>query len=201
MAFHSLQVPWSHDGPWPWFFPVHIFVVGESSWAVVLFMRPSMDFPGGASGKESACQFRRHKRCRFYSWVRKIPWRRARQPIAVLLPGESHLQRSLVGYSPWGHKELDTSEATERSIKGLPSLTPPAYRSSSSVSLTMTWWLSEHKTYRYLPFFLQADSLPRFVWVTCPALLLVYSFLDNRGSTLFTNKWTQEKPTVCGLSP
>jgi len=30
----------------------------------------------------------------------------------VFLPGESHEQRSLVGYSPWGHKELDTTEAT-----------------------------------------------------------------------------------------
>ena len=31
---------------------------------------------------------------------------------SVFLPGESHGQRSLVGYSPWGHKELDTTEAT-----------------------------------------------------------------------------------------
>ena len=39
--------------------------------------------------------------------VGKIPWRRKWQPTAVLLPGESHGWRSLVGYSPWGHKELD----------------------------------------------------------------------------------------------
>ena len=39
-----------------------------------------------------------------------MPWRRARQPIPVFLPGESHGQRSLEGYSPWGHKELDTTE-------------------------------------------------------------------------------------------
>ena len=45
-----------------------------------------------------------------HSWVGKIPWRRAWQPIPVFLPGESHGQRSLVGYSPWGHKELDTTE-------------------------------------------------------------------------------------------
>ena len=42
----------------------------------------------------------RHKRRGFHPWVRKIPWRRARQPTPVLLPGESHGQRSLVGYSP-----------------------------------------------------------------------------------------------------
>ena len=38
--------------------------------------------------------------------VGKIPWRRKWQPIPVSLPGESHGQRSSVGYSPWGHQEL-----------------------------------------------------------------------------------------------
>ena len=49
-------------------------------------------------------------RCRFDPWVRKVPGRRAWQPIPVFLPGESHGQRSLAGYSPWGLKELDTTE-------------------------------------------------------------------------------------------
>ena len=40
----------------------------------------------------------------------KIPWRRAWQPTPVLLPGESHGQRSLAGYSPWGHKGSDAAE-------------------------------------------------------------------------------------------
>ena len=40
----------------------------------------------------------------FDPWVGKIPWRRAWQPTPVFLPGESHGQRSLVGYSLWGHK-------------------------------------------------------------------------------------------------
>ena len=47
------------------------------------------------------------------SWVGKILWRRAWQPTPVFLPGEFHWQRSLMGYSPWGHKEWDTTEATE----------------------------------------------------------------------------------------
>ena len=46
----------------------------------------------------------------FNSWVQKILWRRKWQSTPVLLPGKSHGQRSLVGYSPWGHKELDTTE-------------------------------------------------------------------------------------------
>ena len=61
--------------------------------------------PGGTS-KEPACQCRRCKRCGFGPWVRKIPWRSAWQPSSVCLPGESHGQRSLAGYSPWGHAEL-----------------------------------------------------------------------------------------------
>ena len=40
------------------------------------------------------------KRCRFNSWIGKIPWRRAWQPTSVFLPGESHGQRSLAGYGP-----------------------------------------------------------------------------------------------------
>ena len=54
----------------------------------------------------------RHKSRGFNPWVRKIPWRRAMQATPVFLPGESHGQSSLVGYSPWGCKELDTTEAT-----------------------------------------------------------------------------------------
>ena len=71
-----------------------------------------MGFPGGASGKEHACQCRRHKRCGFDPWVRKILWRRAWQPTAVFLPGDSHGQGSLGDYSPLGRKELDTIKVT-----------------------------------------------------------------------------------------
>ena len=46
----------------------------------------------------------------FNPWVRKIPWRRKWQPTPVLLPGKFYGWRSLVGYSPWGSKELDMTE-------------------------------------------------------------------------------------------
>ena len=55
-------------------------------------------FPGGSSGKEPACQCRRHKRHGFDPWVGKIPWRRAWQPTLVLLPEEFPGQRSLAAY-------------------------------------------------------------------------------------------------------
>ena len=57
---------------------------------------------------------RRRRRHSFNTWFRKIPWRRARQPTPVCLPGESHGQRSLASYSPQGHKESVTTEVTER---------------------------------------------------------------------------------------
>ena len=43
-------------------------------------------------------------------WVRKILWRKQWQPIPVLFLGKSHGRRSLVGYSPRGHKKSDTTE-------------------------------------------------------------------------------------------
>ena len=70
---------------------------------------------GGASGKKPSGQCNRHKRCKFNPWVGKIPWRRAWRPTPVFLPGESHGQRNLVGYSPWGHTESDMTEAIEHS--------------------------------------------------------------------------------------
>ena len=45
----------------------------------------------------------------FAPWGGKIPWRRKWQPTPVFLPEESHGQRSLGGYSPWGRKEPDTT--------------------------------------------------------------------------------------------
>ena len=54
-------------------------------------------FPCGVGGKEPAYQCRRLKRC-IYSWIGKIPWRRAWQPTPAFLPGESHGQRSPAGY-------------------------------------------------------------------------------------------------------
>ena len=65
---------------------------------------------GGASGKESARQYRRQKRHSFDPWVRKIPWSREWQPIPIFLPGEFHGQRNLAGYSPW----VAESNMTER---------------------------------------------------------------------------------------
>ena len=60
-----------------------------------------MGYPGGSDGKNVCLQCWRP---RFDPWVRKIPWKRKWQPTPVLLPGKFHGQRSLVGYSSWGHR-------------------------------------------------------------------------------------------------
>ena len=62
-----------------------------------------MEFRWWFSGKEPACQYRR---CVYDPWVGQIPWRRKWQPTPVFLPGKSHGQRSLAGYSPWGCKRV-----------------------------------------------------------------------------------------------
>ena len=65
---------------------------------------------GNADSDWHSCQCRRLERCRFHPWVREIPWRREWPPTPVFLPGESHGQRSLEGYSPWGRGKSDTIE-------------------------------------------------------------------------------------------
>ena len=64
-------------------------------------------FSGGSEVKESTCNAGGPG---FSPWVMKIPWRRAWQFTPVCLPGVSHGQRSLAGYSPRGHKERDMTE-------------------------------------------------------------------------------------------
>ena len=68
---------------------------------------PRSRIVGGSDGKKHLPTMRE-------TWVRSLdgedPWRRKWQPTPVLLPGKSHGRRSLTGYSPWGLKELDTTE-------------------------------------------------------------------------------------------
>ena len=70
-------------------------------WIIFYSMGLSGGFPGGSESKESAFNA---------GMVGKIPWRRKWQPTPVFLPGKSHGQRSLVGYSPRGCKESDMTK-------------------------------------------------------------------------------------------
>ena len=68
---------------------------------------PSSGFPDGSDQRKSPPAM---QETQVRPWIRKIPWRRAWQPTPVFLPGKSHGLRNLVGYSPWGHKESDTTD-------------------------------------------------------------------------------------------
>ena len=94
--------PFDHDSQW-------VVAVGVFKHLVCLIPRPSGDLglPKWLSGKETACQWRIFfRRRRFDPHTGKIPWRSKWQPTPVFLTGESHGQRSLVGYSPWGCKRV-----------------------------------------------------------------------------------------------
>ena len=102
---------------------------------------PKLDtsFPGGSVVKNLPANARRS---RFDPWMGKIPWRRKWQPSQVLLPGESHGQRTLVGYSPWGRKESDTTEqlSTAQKLTG--------QRRKSIVGRRLTVWATREAMWR-----------------------------------------------------
>ena len=66
-----------------------------------------LGFPGGSVSKESACNVGDPG---LIPGFRRFPWRKAWLPTPVFLPVKFHGQRSLVGYSPQGHKEADTTK-------------------------------------------------------------------------------------------
>ena len=89
---------------WPW-----------HPWAHSCFLLASPQYslgkvPGGSVVKNSPAMRRCGRSREFNPWVGKIPWKRKWQPPPVFLPGKSNGWRSLVGYSPWGCKELDTAK-------------------------------------------------------------------------------------------
>ena len=89
----------------------HKHLLKEGNWKLIHgfchIRSMGIRFPRWLNGKESACKRRTH---RFSPWVGKIPWSRKWQPTPVFFPRESRGQRSMVGYSPWGRKESDTTD-------------------------------------------------------------------------------------------
>ena len=77
--------------------------------SIPFIFSPRRGFPDGSDGEESAYNA---GDLGFDPWVGKVPWRRERLPTPVFLLGELNGQRSPAGYSPWGRKESDMTEAT-----------------------------------------------------------------------------------------
>ena len=111
---------------WGWGCPVHggISAASLASAYQVPTAHPS-GLPRWLSGKESTCQCRRYRKCGFNPWVWKIPWRRKWQPTPVFLPGESHGQRSLAGYSPRGLKKPERLNNNKHTLPPNPVLCSP----------------------------------------------------------------------------
>ena len=114
-------------------------------------------------GKESTCQCKRH---RFNPWVGTIPWRRKWQPTPLFLSGKAHEQRSLVGYSPWGHKRVGhdwvTKHSTALTIVGVHFKIVASYRTSVTKG---------HYRFEFISLFillccfcLVAKSCPTLLW-------------------------------------
>ena len=111
MAIHSSilawRIPWTEE-------PAELQSMGSqrvgndrADFFLSLCLGYVLGLPRWLRGKESTCQCKRHRRLGSDPWVGKIPWKRKWQPSPMFLPGESHGQRNLLGYSPWGHKESD----------------------------------------------------------------------------------------------
>ena len=103
---------------------------------VVLGVTSSPGFPAGSAAKNLPAKQEPQD-----PWVKKIPWRSTWQPTPIFSPGESHGQRSLVGYRPRGHKELDTTEETARAHTHTHTHTvsSPLIDRSSGYFLVFTW--------------------------------------------------------------
>ena len=143
-------------------------------------------FPGGTRGKESFCQCRRHKRCKFNPWVEKIPSRRKWQPTPVFLPGESHGQRSLEGYSPLDCRESDMTEATQHARTCI------GRRPICKLSIA-TILLNNQETLMICnKAFLKVTVLADLVWTHQAQLFF------HRGSLLLWKQWASGLELSCG---
>ena len=133
-----------------------------------------MGFPGGASGKQLVCQCSRHKRCRFNPWVGKIPWRRAWQPTAVFLPGES-LEKGAwsIGSQRIRHDWIDLT-CTHTKLK-----VSPRFYSVLVEVFHCLWVLTTAGGFPYL----------NGISPACPHALLSY-----RSDKVTNFKWLQSRP-------
>ena len=128
-------------------------------------------FPGDSVGR-LCLQCRQCKRRRFDPWAKKIPWKKAWQPTPAFLPGESHGQRSLAGYVPWGRRvrhDGSNWKCTHSQCiyvrSNLPIIPPPpspslwpmsSHSFSTSASLFLFWNCTIFRLYHFSRFHIHA---------------------------------------------
>ena len=142
--------------------------------------------------KKSTGQCWSCRRYGFDPWVRKIPCRRKWQPIPEFLPGKLHEQRSLVGYSPRGHKELDTTEQLSNWCFSLIYLSCDSYKDTNPINEDPTLTTSSRTD--YLPKALP----PNIIILACRVLVCEffrgqkYSVHNRRGSSNLEHRKRKE---------
>ena len=122
-----------------WFLSHFFLLLIAELWGRVSFL-------GSSTGKELACQCRRHG---FDPWVGKISWRKERQPSPVFLPGDSHGWRSLAGYCPWGGRRVGQDLMAEEQHRGRPAQKHLRHRMTTGHTATThvlyaRWWEKHH---------------------------------------------------------
>ena len=131
----SFRTPWLPLIVWPW-----------TKWLAHLFqgfnclIYDMVWFPRWCTGKEASCQYKRCRRHGFDPQVKKILGSRKWQPISVFLPGKFHGQRSLLGYGPWGCKELDMTEHAHRSYNNFTDFLGLFWGSNKNTSIQDRNW-------------------------------------------------------------
>ena len=129
----------------------------------------SFYFPGGSDGKESSCN---SGDLSFIPGSGRFPGEGEWLPTPVFLPAESNGQRSLVGYSPWGRKELDT------------------WATNTFTCFPSRMKLTNVLSFRYITFSLRQNEQIR----TAASYLMLHVMI-HVGSCHLTNfeaKWTQQ---------
>ena len=91
------------------------------------------------SGKESVSSAEDVRDVSSIPWSGKIPWRRKWQPTPVFSPEKSHGERSLVSYTLWSHKELDTTEQASRILSFSRVLPQKTLEKSSRMTTDLIW--------------------------------------------------------------
>ena len=135
-----------------------------SKWFSILFPRASLE----AQTVIYVCL--QHGRPGFDPWVGKIPWRRKWQPTPVLLPGKFHGLRSLVGYSPWGRKESDTTER-------LHFLSLSDFTFFQTLTVSNSWKRAKHigDIYVFI-FYVYGEQTLKSLWVSSPEVRCTQTF-------------------------
>ena len=117
----------------------------------------------------------------------KIPWRRAWQLTPLFLSGDSHGQRSLGGYSPWGCKELDTTEVTVHACETCLKLCVPRLSTAPIICLLKILFDKKYFSINMLIFFLVLRGIKELMQIKYSAQNMVHINTQRVAAIFSTN--------------